>query len=216
VAHPRADTSAARDHRRADLITAARDLFAARGYHETTVDDITRGAGVAKGTFYLYFGEKREVYHEVIRGFMQLIRDIGATIGESVATGNPLAFFAHAERAAHELMTIFMQNRDLARLAYREAMGLDPELEAMMRDFYRQIAEVAAKNIEVAMSLGIIRPCSPLLVAYAQIGMVERALLALAESPADFPPPDEVVREILHLAFEGIRIPGGFSPFERA
>ena len=80
VTQPRSDLGTARDHRRTDLIAAARERFAARGYHDTTVDDITRAAGVAKGTFYLYFAEKREVYHEVIRGFMQLIHDTGATV----------------------------------------------------------------------------------------------------------------------------------------
>jgi AcrR family transcriptional regulator len=44
-----------RDERRAQLVHAAREVFGAKGYHDATVDDITRAAGVAKGTFYLYF-----------------------------------------------------------------------------------------------------------------------------------------------------------------
>jgi len=56
-------SSALRDERRAKLVTAARDVFGQKGYHAATVDDITRAAGVAKGTFYLYFDEKREVYY---------------------------------------------------------------------------------------------------------------------------------------------------------
>jgi AcrR family transcriptional regulator len=205
------DQAALRDNRRGALIAAARDLFAQRGYHDTTVDDITRAAGVAKGTFYLYFEEKREVYHEVIRSFMQLIKEIGASVG---APGtSPLDYFVRAEACANELMQIFFAHRQLARMAYREAMGLDPELETMIRDFYREIAQVAARNVQVAIDLGIIRKCDPTLVAYAHIGMIERVLLAMASNPADFPPPRQVVRDLMRLAFDGLRIPGGVSPF---
>lgn len=192
-----------RDARRQSLLDAAATLFAQKGYHATTVDDITRAAGVAKGTFYLYFDEKREVYYEVIRGFMDLVMEIGGSIGTGAAS--PMDFFARAEQAAQRLMDVFMDNRELARLAYRESMGMDPELEAMVARFYREIAEVEAKNIQAAIDLGIVRNVSPLLVAYAHIGMVERVLLALVDSPEDFPDPKRVVGELMQLAFDGLR-----------
>lgn len=200
-----------RDVRRSELIDAARDLFAAKGYHATTVDDITRAAGVAKGTFYLYFNEKREVFYEVISGFMQLIKDIGSSVSDESA--NPLDFFTRAETASHELMAIFNDNRKLARLAYRESMGLDSRLEDMLRDFYREIAELEARNIQRAMELGIIRKVDPMMVAYAHIGMVERVLLAMIDDPEAFPDPQVVVREMMRLAFEGMRLPSTPSPF---
>ena len=195
-----------RDSRRLSLVEASKKLFSARGYHATTVDDITRAAGVAKGTFYLYFDEKRAIYYEVIRSFMHLIKDIGSSVGASEPAEDPLGFFARAETAAHELMSIFLDNRELVRLAYRESMGLDPHLEGMLRDFFREIAEVEARNIQFAIELGIIRKVDPLLVAYAHIGIVERVLLAMLDAPDDFPPPDQVVKEMLQLAFEGLRL----------
>jgi AcrR family transcriptional regulator len=191
-----------RDQRRQQLIDAARDLFADKGYHATTVDDITRAAGVAKGTFYLYFREKREVYYQVIREFMDLVMEIGGSVGEST---EPSDFFGRAEKAALELMTVFLENRQLARLAYREFMGLDPELERMLTAFYRQLAEIEARNLSRAMDLGLIRPVEPLLVAYAHIGMVERVLLAIVDAPDDFPEPRRAVAELMRMAMEGLR-----------
>src|SRR3546814_2306598 len=44
--------------RRGALIEAAGTLFVEQGVDATTVDDIAKGAGVAKGTFYHYFGSK--------------------------------------------------------------------------------------------------------------------------------------------------------------
>ncbi len=203
-----------RDARRQTLVDAAQGLFSENGYHATTVDDITRAAGVAKGTFYLYFTEKREVYYEVIRSFLQLIKDIGSSIG--AAEGgvlDPVDFFTRTERAAHQLVDIFIENHELARLAYRESMGMDAKLEEMIRTFYREIAEVEAHNIQVAIDMGIVRPVQPMLVAYAHIGTVERVMLAFIENPDDFPSRDEMVRQTLQLAWEGLRLPNGPSPF---
>lgn len=47
--------------RRQEILTAASALFAAKGFAATSVDEIVRGAGVAKGTFYNYFNSKEDV-----------------------------------------------------------------------------------------------------------------------------------------------------------
>jgi AcrR family transcriptional regulator len=193
---------AARDERRSALIAAAQRVFSQRGYHAATVDDITRAASVGKGTFYLYFQEKREIYYEVIQGFLQLIREIAASVAERARAGPD--FMSLAERAAGDLMRVFLEHRDLARLAYRESMGLDPELERLMRDFYRDLAEVEARNVRLGMELGLIRPVDPLLTAYAHIGMVERVLLQLLDDESALPPPESIVKEMVRLAFEGL------------
>lgn len=200
--------------RRADLLAAARLIFAERGYHETTVEDITRAAGVAKGTFYLYFQEKREIFLAIIRELLDTIKEIGGSVAALAPGEDPLAFMARAEAAALRLMGIFQDNRALARLAYRESMGMDPGLEAMIRDFYRETAEIEARNIVFAQKLGLLRACDPMLTAYAHIGMVERVLLTMLDAPEQFPPPLDVVRQIMRLAFEGLRIPGAPSPFD--
>lgn len=47
------------------ILAAARELFATKGYEETTIAEIARAAGVAVGTVYLYFGNKHEILIEV-------------------------------------------------------------------------------------------------------------------------------------------------------
>ena len=55
------------DDTRARLFFAAAGLFAAEGYHATTVDKIARKAGVAKGTFFVHFPAKSAVVTELVR-----------------------------------------------------------------------------------------------------------------------------------------------------
>ena len=51
---------------RAQLVRAAADVFATRGYREATVAAITEAAGTAHGTFYLYFKNRDDVFVQVI------------------------------------------------------------------------------------------------------------------------------------------------------
>jgi AcrR family transcriptional regulator len=183
--------------RRADLMAAARKVFSAKGFHAATVDDITRDAGVAKGTFYLYFAEKKEVYFAIIREFLQRIKDIGRSVSEAGAD-----FLVRAEQAARQLMQIFLENRDMARLVYRESMGFDADLAVMMREFYRDVAGVEADNIRRGIALGLFRPVDPLVVAYAHIGMIERVLLAILDD--ELPDPEKIVVELLAVGFQGL------------
>jgi AcrR family transcriptional regulator len=199
---PSRRSPALRDERRAQLVAAAREVFGERGYHAATVDDITRAAGVAKGTFYLYFNEKREVYYELVRTFLGHVKDIGASVAHEVHT--PEQFFQRCEKAAKELLRVFRDHYSLARLAYRESMSLDAALERMLREFYRDLARVEADNIRLGIELGLFRPVDPLVCAYAHIGMVERVALGLLTEQKP-PPPEHVVRELLSIAFEGLR-----------
>jgi len=67
----------ASDLRRRDLMDASEQLFAHKGVAVTTVDDITRAAGVAKGTFYLYFSSKDDLL-TALRG--RFVEDCGKRI----------------------------------------------------------------------------------------------------------------------------------------
>lgn len=71
MATPRTKPAA---QRRADLLAAAQQIFLDKGVAATTIEDITTVAGVAKGTFYLYFGSKEDVraalQHEMVSGLV--------------------------------------------------------------------------------------------------------------------------------------------------
>ncbi|HXW18270.1 MAG TPA: TetR/AcrR family transcriptional regulator [Candidatus Acidoferrales bacterium] len=59
--------------RRDELITAARSLFLRHGVGPTTIEQITSGADVAKGTFYLYFSSKDDILSALRERFAQTI-----------------------------------------------------------------------------------------------------------------------------------------------
>lgn len=64
-----------REARRAELVSAAASLFARRGVAKTAVSDIVRAAGVAQGTFYLYFASKEDAVLAVVERMGAAILD---------------------------------------------------------------------------------------------------------------------------------------------
>lgn len=69
------------EQRRADLLQAAEQAFLENGFEGTTVEDLTRGAGVAKGAFYLHFKTKTDVAVALRDRFVERLR---AQIREAV------------------------------------------------------------------------------------------------------------------------------------
>ncbi len=64
-----------RTARRANLVDAAMAVFSAKGVAATSVDDIVRAAGVAKGTFYLYFETKDDAVNAVAERMIEGVAD---------------------------------------------------------------------------------------------------------------------------------------------
>jgi len=61
--------------RRAQLLKAAREVFDEKGFEAATVSDIVRRAGVAQGTFYLYFSTKKDIVIELAQRPMELVAE---------------------------------------------------------------------------------------------------------------------------------------------
>jgi AcrR family transcriptional regulator len=58
---------------RSRLLEAGRNLFAERGYHATSIEDITSRAGTAAGAFYTYFRSKRQLLLVLMNELLQLL-----------------------------------------------------------------------------------------------------------------------------------------------
>lgn len=73
--------------RRDQLCEVALDLFAVRGYHDTSMDDIAEAAGVTKPVLYQHFSSKRVLYLELLRGVGDELR-----AAVNAAAGRPTPF----------------------------------------------------------------------------------------------------------------------------
>src|SRR5690242_21919144 len=66
-----------REARRAQVLRHAKRMFARKGYHRTNVADIIARARIARGTFYLYFQNKKDQFEELLQ---QVVSELQARI----------------------------------------------------------------------------------------------------------------------------------------
>jgi AcrR family transcriptional regulator len=161
-AHPAAPLTARGEATRRRILDAAEEVFGELGYYEASVSEITRHAGVAQGTFYIYFPSKRAI-------FIELIEDMGQRLRAAMRTAivdapNRLeaerlgfaAFFAFA--AAHRRIYHIVE----------EARRVAPEAA---QEYYQRIARGYARGLRAAMDAGMVRPLNAEALAYALIGI---------------------------------------------
>lgn len=167
---PPTSTTAARRERKSDrtrrrVLAAAKHLFDRRGYRDTTVDDITRRAEIAHGTFYLYFRGKSEVLRELSTAALAEF--------DSIAMRQ---FQTRAEVAGliRETLEVYQRNRLMMRLL-REASATD----ANFREHYDEVfvgvlVDHLRENIErTNAALGGDGHVDARTAARALVGMVE-------------------------------------------
>jgi len=103
---------------RRELVLAGRQLFSKEGIYESRIEDITRHAGIAKGTLYLHFRSKEDLVFAVVSaGFAEL----RAYVADRVAAGRSLKDAASAIFQAH--VGFFEENQDMMRI-FHQARGV--------------------------------------------------------------------------------------------
>lgn len=117
-----------KETRRSQLVDAAVRVFAEKGYRAAAISDIIDAAGVARGTFYLHFGSKLEVFHAVMARYLELFKEVTA---REVARpyDNPLSVRTRIRESLLEWLNFFSANKDLSKIVFREANAIEPDYE---------------------------------------------------------------------------------------
>src|SRR5882757_3259012 len=91
------------------ILRAAARVFAERGYQAATIDDIAEYAGIAKGTVYLYFRSKHELFFRVCDDYIAAIERIGE---QALERTFPTAA-SQIQHSIYTLLALSTETRDL-------------------------------------------------------------------------------------------------------
>jgi AcrR family transcriptional regulator len=148
-------TSSRRQRRSADirnrLFGAALQLFAQKGFAETTVEDVTEAADVGKGTFFNYFPSKDHIL--LAFGEMQL-RKLEAAIETARKTGEPMPEFLRSLGA--RMTQEPTRNPAIIRALLQAYLSTTAVREAMM-DLQRRVHALHTEMIQLGQDRGEIR-----------------------------------------------------------
>jgi len=157
------------------LLTAAIDLMSKKGYHRTTVADIVDAAGVAQGTFYLYFDSKKSLFKKLMDRFYELLEsglvsvDLNSDLLETIED-----LGLQIRTAIKNILLVYQDNAVLARIFLREAMGLEPDFAEFWDSIIERLATIGAVIMEQAIERGLLPPQNSIIVAHSVVGMIER------------------------------------------
>ena len=136
------------EFRTSEILEAARKVFAKKGFHDATVDDIANAAGVAKGTVYLYYRSKQEVYLAALKfGIAQMYSALVEEVRRVSTTEEKLRALIAAKLA------YFEENRDFFKIYYFE-LGKIPTHPGTIDSEFKSLYLDQARLVESILKEG--------------------------------------------------------------
>ncbi len=165
IAHSLVSFSATENDTETKILQAAQRLFARQGYNGTTTRDLAQAAGVAEGTLFRYFDNKKAILGKLVSdGWVELLTDLLTELSEMPSY-----------KAINQVMGHRFDNctykADLMRICFTE-IQFHPDLqEQVQRDVVAKMTDVAEAFFQTAIDRGIYRPLNARVVAQIFLGM---------------------------------------------
>ena len=180
--------------RRTQILEVALRTFAARGFHDASMNDIALAAGVTKPVLYQHFASKRELY-------LSLIDEVAASMLTAVskATADAADGRAQTEAGVIAYFEWVDGNREAFVVLFGSGARNDEEFATAVRNVERKVADAIAPLIDAGIDAEHQR-----LLAYALVGMSESVSrqLVLSGDPFD---PQLVGGRLASFAWAGLR-----------
>lgn len=149
------------------IIERAIIMFNEIGYERVRVSDITDSLSIGKGTFYLYFQNKRDLLLACFERMGELVLDL-----EAIAKERGGSFFERIGPRV-EAVNHYDWFPGLINLLRAAELSPDEEIKAKARDAYETIAYPLRRDLETAIREGLARDVDAELAAFGFIGMAE-------------------------------------------
>jgi AcrR family transcriptional regulator len=188
--------------RRQQILACARDAFAEQGYQAVTVDEVVARAKIARGTFYLYFDDKRAVLDALVDDFLQRIA--GVIVGIDI-THRELSPREQLRLNIDRITRLALSDPAMLKIALRDATGLDPAFDAKIHSFYEALRKLLGESLQEGQQNGIVRPGDvAVMVSIGLGGLKELVLDAGTGSLARTP--EALVDELMRFLDQGLLV----------
>lgn len=149
----------------ARILKSAQRLFARHGYGGTTTRDLAQAAGVAEGTLFRHFENKKAILVRVATdGWVEILTDLLTELSE-------MGSYKAIGQVMRRRMRNMSHNAELLKVCFMEAQ-FHPELrEQIQGEVIGKMTDVAEAFFQTAMDRGIYRPMNPRVVARIFLGM---------------------------------------------
>jgi AcrR family transcriptional regulator len=149
----------------------AAELFAVKGYNNTSITDIVENANVARGTFYNHFAGKPELFEEIIRDVLkrldESIRPIELGPGQAPILKQLRDNFSRLFSVVKEYPAVIHNYSNFSP-------GLENEFSKKFKAFDSELIKMVSTSLETGMALGLVRKCNARNAALLLIGGLKK------------------------------------------
>jgi AcrR family transcriptional regulator len=181
--------------RKEEIMKVTANLFSQKSYHDVTMDQIAEEVGVAKGTIYLYFESKENLYLEILEHTHEAIESM---LEKEIAKDDPAP--KKLKKVLRLLFEFYFQNRDVLRILTRDETRLIREHYDFTERWRHRRIKLYRKILEKGIKEGSFRPANTELMALIIFGLVGSVM--------SFYPTDktagEIAEEVFSMISEGI------------
>ena len=180
------------------IIDAAIDCFYEKGYHGTSVNTITKNAGVAAGTFYLYFPSKLDLYKHLLIMFSHNIRrEIAAKVSRVESRYDK-------EREGIKAFIELVKSQPHMYNIIWESLYID---RSLFKNYYASFAERYVKGLDHSVESGEIRDVDTEVTSFILMGITNfiglKVMLDIGQNNDDV---DYIVNVVMDLIEHGLFI----------
>ena len=190
-----------KEARKQDILDAAARLFSARGFHEVTVDQVAEEVGLSKGTLYLYFENKDDLFHTIV---VQKTQSLLRGLKEAAECTRPFAESLHDVVRAHCLF--YQENVAYFRIMHSEMTRMSAESHLRLHQYaaktFQMHIAILSGLVKRGQTEGILRQGDPLSLVKALGGILNSYVSHHVFAPSESPPSDHV-EQIVDLYLHG-------------
>jgi AcrR family transcriptional regulator len=182
--------------RRQQILNVAKEIFAKRGYHAAKIDDIVAAAGIARGTFYLYFDDKRAIFEEIVdRTITRLATNISR-----VDIKHPSETVAdQVKDNVRRIVRMLLEDDATTKILLNVALGVDPAFDRKLLSFYDEMANLLESSLTDGQKLGVVADGDARLYAYLTMGALKELMFQVVSRGAAVP--EDRIVELLFDVF---------------
>jgi len=149
------------------ILEGALKVFSQKGFHGATVEEVAEVAGVGKGTVYLYFGSKTDLFVSVVEEKLKELKEVVMERLENVE--GACAKLAESIKLHWEF---FNRSREFVNVILSDLSGLEKELDERTREARAGFIGVLESVIQEGVKRGEFKDVEPRMAAYAIEGAI--------------------------------------------
>jgi AcrR family transcriptional regulator len=185
--------------RRQQILSHAREVFAKRGYHAAKIDDIVAAAGVARGTFYLYFEDKRAIFEEIVDNTFTRLGMAVVRVDTDHATRSVAS---QIEENIQRIVHALLEDPATTKILLSDAVGLDPAFDRKLLFFYEEVGKLLESSLVDGQERGIVAAGDARVYAIMTLGAVKEIIYHVLMRGLEYPE-DRIVAEIFRFLAAG-------------